>query len=58
MVVMRMRVVPLPDGASYLLVFDRRAQEAWREGLLDGLRDMRPEGCAGVLVFEQDVEVE
>lgn len=51
----RLRVVPLPsDDGKYLLLIDRATED-----LSDANAPYfkRPDGCAGVLVFECDVEV-
>ena len=56
----RLRVVPLPDG-KYLVVFDR-VTEKDAEALAPSFNPMAtrivsPEGCAGVFVFADEVEV-
>lgn len=57
----RLRVVPLPDG-KYLVVFDRVATEdaqmlsqSFSPGPM--ARIGTPEGCAGIFVFADEVEV-
>ena len=56
----RLRVVPLPDD-KYLVVFDR-VTGADAEGLAPSYgrptaHISTPEGCAGIFVFQDEVEI-